>query len=42
MSYDEFNEMIRSKLEDICGPEFSVSVLEALKNNSKVYKGISI
>lgn len=42
MSYDEFNEMVRTKLEDICGEEFSVSVYEALKNNSVVHKGISI
>ncbi len=42
MSFDEFNEMIRSKLSGICGKEFSVSVYEALKNNSVVHKGISI
>ncbi len=42
MSYDDFNEMVRDRLEDICGEEFSISVLEALKNNSVVLKGISI
>lgn len=42
MSYDEFNELVRSRLCDICGEEFSVSVYEALKNNSVVHKGISI
>ncbi|MBQ4483060.1 MAG: hypothetical protein II966_07500 [Lachnospiraceae bacterium] len=42
MSYDDFNELVRRKLEDICGKEFSVSVYEALKNNSVVYKGITI
>lgn len=42
MSYDEFNELVRSRLCDICGEDFSVSVYEALKNNSVVHKGISI
>ena len=42
MKYDDFNEMIRNKLSEICGKEFSVSVYEALKNNSVVHKGISI
>ncbi len=42
MSYDEFNELVRSKLSEICGREFSVSVYEALKNNSVVHKGVSI
>ena len=42
MKYDEFNELIRTKLADICGPEFSVSVYEAIKNNSVIHKGISI
>lgn len=42
MSYDDFNELVRRKLEEICGKEFSVSVYEALKNNSVVYKGITI
>ena len=42
MKYDDFNEMVRSRLSEICGTEFSVSVYEALKNNSVVHKGISI
>ncbi len=42
MSYDDFNELVRSRLSEICGTEFSVSVYEALKNNSVVHKGISI
>ncbi|MCR5774164.1 MAG: DUF5688 family protein [Lachnospiraceae bacterium] len=42
MRFDEFNELVRSKLEEICGAEFSVSVYEAIKNNSVVHKGISI
>lgn len=42
MSYDEFNELVRSKLSEICGNEFSVTVYEAVKNNSVSHKGVSI
>ena len=42
MKYDDFTELIRSELSSVCGPEFSVSVYEALKNNSVVHKGVSI
>ena len=42
MKYDDFNELVREKLAGICGSDFSVSVYEALKNNSVVHKGISI
>ena len=42
MRYDDFNELVRSKLAGICGPEFSVSIYEAMKNNSVMHKGISI
>ncbi len=42
MRFNEFTELVRDKLDDICGPEFSVTVYEALKNNSVTHKGISI
>ncbi len=42
MNYDDFNRLIMQKLKDICGDECSVSIYEALKNNSVRLKGISI
>lgn len=42
MRFDDFTELVRTRLEEICGPEFSVSVYEALKNNSVTHKGVSI
>ncbi|MBO5550420.1 MAG: hypothetical protein J5966_00540 [Lachnospiraceae bacterium] len=42
MKYDDFNELVRARLADICGSEFSVSIYEAMKNNSVIHKGISI
>ena len=42
MKYDEFTELVKNRLADVCGPEFSVGVYEALKNNSVTHKGLCI
>lgn len=42
MKYDDFNELVAERLRNICGDEFSVSLYEALKNNSVTHRGISI
>ncbi|MCR5746898.1 MAG: DUF5688 family protein [Lachnospiraceae bacterium] len=42
MKYEEFTELVKDRLNEVCGPEFSVSVYEALKNNSVTLRGLSI
>ncbi len=42
MDFKKFTEEVRDKIRDICGPDFSVTLKESLKNNSVRLTGIVI
>ncbi len=42
MEYNEFIEIIKDRLEEICGEEFLINVANNMKNNSVMFRGISI
>ena len=42
MEYYEFIEAVKEKLQDICGDEFVIEAAQTMKNNSVMFRGISI
>ena len=42
MKFEEFGEMIKNRIEDICGQEFSVCLMDMMKNNRTYRKGLYI